>query len=335
MRRLLSLSFCFFFGHQLLAAEGKADVIRWKYSLEQARKGMAERNSIKTKSNFETALKEAEKFPDADIRKTETFVRYGEWLFGENKPGQAEPLLYSAVAQREKAHGTNHLQVAACLSLLGAVYLLEEKNDEGQTALERAKYIFAEKAGAQHPYVGMVESQLAGLYRDIGKYYLSEPLFKSALEKVSSSMYRAGWATDVTGGPVAGLIEFNPDPRFEANVRNSLGLLYKDMGEFDKAIEQFAQSIKLWENEMSKTDLSLTTYLYNLGFVATKAEKYGEAEKAFKRSLSILEKHKVGDHEVTRLTLLHLQFLAQKKGDAKQAQLYADKLKALPKKSAK
>jgi tetratricopeptide (TPR) repeat protein len=92
---------------------------------------------------------------------------------------------------------------------------------------------------------------------------------------------------------------------------NELGLLYKAMGKWDKAIEYYQRSLALCEKVGNERGMATT--FNNLGTAYRDRRKWDQAVEYYQRSLTIYRK--VGDEHGTAITLSSLGMMYQHKGE--------------------
>jgi CHAT domain-containing protein len=86
-----------------------------------------------------------------------------------------------ALALREAVLGGTHLEVAACLHLLGDIYRQQGDFARAEPLFQRALAIREAALGMNHPDVASSLNSLANLYREQGLYKQAEPLYQRAL----------------------------------------------------------------------------------------------------------------------------------------------------------
>ena len=94
----------------------------------------------------------------------------------------AAPLLNTALAVTEKAHGPDHPQVAGVLSQLAGVYGKQRRFSEAELLLRRSAYIREKMLGPNHPYVAQSLFGLAHILRQTQRETEAETLFRRSME---------------------------------------------------------------------------------------------------------------------------------------------------------
>jgi tetratricopeptide (TPR) repeat protein len=83
--------------------------------------------------------------------------------------------------------------------------------------------------------------------------------------------------------------ELNGQPEAEAEVRQTLGIVYFDIGDYDKAIAQHREAARLYETVFGERHASVITELGDLANAQRKAEKLTEAEQTARRAVALAE----------------------------------------------
>ena len=107
--------------------------------------------------------------------------RLGRDFSEQGRYAEAEPLLRRALANYEKAFGSDHPSVAIRVESLAAFYDAQNRFAEAEPLYKRALAIVEKTYGTNHPYVGHSLNSLALMYYAQGRYSEAEPLFRRAL----------------------------------------------------------------------------------------------------------------------------------------------------------
>jgi CHAT domain-containing protein/Flp pilus assembly protein TadD len=140
--------------------------------------------------------------------------------------------------------------------------------------------------GSDNPDVAAPLNNLAGLYRDHGRYAEAVPLFERALA-----------IREKANGP--------DDPDVAATL-NGLALLYQGQGRYGDAELLYKRSLAIREKSLGPDYRDVAESLNNLGILYWKQGRYAEAEPLFKRSLAIFEKTLGSEHPDVALSLNNL-----------------------------
>jgi len=91
-------------------------------------------------------------------------LAFADFYIGSFRFADAEPLLKSALAIRERTFGTNHRFLPPILVSLGRVYRWTERYGEAEQAVKRALAIREAEYGPEHEFVGHTALELGILY---------------------------------------------------------------------------------------------------------------------------------------------------------------------------
>ena len=95
--------------------------------------------------------------------------------------------------------------------------------------------------------------------------------------------------------------DLKTQPEVEAEMRNSMGIVYWELGEFDKAAEMHRQALTMQRKLVGYEHPSVATSLHHLARALREQGKRVESEATFRESLTMRKKLLGGDHaEVAR-----------------------------------
>lgn len=211
---------------------------------------------------------------------------------------QAEDL-FRELKRREKALGAEHLEVAAVLTNLAALYQVQGEYGEAEVLWQRALKIFEKNYGPEHPAVAGILDSLAELYRVQRKYELAEPLAKHAVLLREKAL--GDWHPDVA----ASLYE--------------LGAVYYSQGKTAEAEPLYRQAVAIWERGKGASPLELATALGQLGDHCFSQGRLEEAERLYGKALAIREEALGKEHsevEVLLNGLAHVRLAQGKLAEA-------------------
>ncbi|CAF5049885.1 unnamed protein product, partial [Rotaria sp. Silwood1] len=83
------------------------------------------------------------------------------------------------------------------------------------------------------------------------------------------------------------LIEKAPSDKHRADYNHQLGSVYKDMGEYSKALLYYEKSLDIYKKILSPNDPSLASSYNNIGLVYNSMGEYSKALSSYERSLEI------------------------------------------------
>jgi tetratricopeptide (TPR) repeat protein len=117
------------------------------------------------------------------------------------------------------------------------------------------------------------------------------------------------------------IIEQAGDEPGMAVIYNNLGFLYKDKGQWEKADECFRRGVEILEK--GSDAVGTADMVNNLGFLYKDRGQWEEAERYFRRGLAILEK--AGDERGMAIVLRNLGFLYKDKGEWEKAEEHLER----------
>ena len=137
-------------------------------------------------------------------------------------------------------------------------------------------------------------NDLAGLYRDQGRYADAEPLYKRALAIYEKAL--------------------GPDHPHVATSLNNLAGLYVNQGRYDAAEPLFKRALAISEKALGPDHPDVATSLNNLALLYRNQGRYDAAEPLYKRALAIYEKALGPDHPHVATSLNNLAGLYKNQG---------------------
>ena len=108
---------------------------------------------------------------------TDLLTKMGWYLLERGQYQEAEALLQQALMLRVHNLGSEHLDIAQSLTILGGLYRAQRKYEQAEPLYQRALSIREKQLGPKHPFTGSSLNALAVLYRAQGKYEQAEPLY--------------------------------------------------------------------------------------------------------------------------------------------------------------
>jgi Flp pilus assembly protein TadD len=147
----------------------------------------------------------------------------------DGRYADALPKAQQALALREQALGSDHLDVAASLSTLGEIYRAHGRFDDAERVHRRALAIREHRLGAGHPDVATTLNNLAMLHNARAVYAEAESLLKRAL----------GIVQQARETPLE-------NRRVEAEVLENLAKVYRALGRIAEAEEAQTKAMLLW-----------------------------------------------------------------------------------------
>jgi CHAT domain-containing protein/Tfp pilus assembly protein PilF len=175
----------------------------------------------------------------------------------------AEKLLSSTL----RHHLKKTIERGLLLGKLGDVYTYQSQFTKAQKTLEDALDILFNVAGENSSEYMLAAHNLALLYMSKGKYPEAEEIFDVALANIPPT-----------------------DPTY-ADVLNNQGLVYRNLGMFDRSESLFKRMRTIDSLALGNDHPDFAITLSNLGQVLTDGGKYAEAERTLLLSLDILKKN--------------------------------------------
>lgn len=131
---------------------------------------------------WQSALKEAERFGQKDGRYALSVDNLALTHHHLGRPQKAEPLYKLAVMIREASLSPNHKDVATSYSNLATVQFKQGKYTDAERSYKKALEIREEACGKNSKEVGSVLYQLGMVFHAQKKYPQAEDFYKRALE---------------------------------------------------------------------------------------------------------------------------------------------------------
>ncbi len=120
----------------------------WEKYTSDGHSAYAQERYVEAERLYLDALKEAEKFGDADTRLSISLNNLAEFYFDQDKLSKVEPLYRRAVTIAEKTLGPEHPSTAVSLNNLAYLYRDQGKYAEAEPLLKRSLAIWEKVAAA-------------------------------------------------------------------------------------------------------------------------------------------------------------------------------------------
>jgi tetratricopeptide (TPR) repeat protein len=228
----------------------------------------------------------------------------------DNKqPSKALPLLEQTLDKMKARLGADHPDTLTTMSALGGVYRRSGQWAKALPLLEEALAGHKAKRGLDHPNTLIAMNNLAMAYRDAGKLDKALPLFREALARKKAtlgdghpqtllSMANLAWAYQRAGQlaeavPLFELaldgLKVNPGAGNPTTlqVTDGLATAYFEARRYADAERLLALWIAEQRPKVPADPLGLALRLNKLGACQSQQQKYEEAEKALRESLTI------------------------------------------------
>jgi tetratricopeptide (TPR) repeat protein len=215
-------------------------------------------------------------------------------LFRAGKFSEAVPLARRALEIREKTLDPNHLNVAAALNDLAALYVSQGHYADAEPLYRRALAIRERALGPDHRDVALSLGNLALLRSNQGHYADAESLYKRALVIYEKAL--------------------GPDHPDVALLLNNFALLYYLQGHYADAESLYKRSLAIREKALGPDHPDVALLLNNLAVVYEREGHYADAEPLLRRSLAIREKALGPDHPDVAQSLNNLAMFDKSQG---------------------
>ena len=113
--------------------------------------------------------------------------------------------------------------------------------------------------------------------------------------------------------------KFKSSPRIEADIQNTIGGVYLDLGDFEVAARHYSRAVDLREEHAGPEHPDTLTSLNNLGLVREKQGRFDQALRLYERALASQRQHLGEEHPNTLTSTNNLAVLQQKRGALKTA----------------
>jgi len=228
-------------------------------------------------------------------------------LNGQGKYAEAIPLAIEVLKIVERAKGPSHPGVAACLDVLGGLYISFGDDGAAAPVLKRALEVHETLEGRESPNVATTLGLLAKVYMELGDYVSALPLATRALSirektlgeedfRVSTSLNALGEIYLNLGKPAEAESAFmraleirkkHGDAHGLAITLNLLGQLYYKERDYASAESLAIAALELGESALGKDHLHLADTCTILGKVKAAGGDFEEAFHYLKRTQEI------------------------------------------------
>ena len=226
--------------------------------------------------------------------------QYDTWAY--DTWAQRERLLPQALAA---AQSIEHYQLtseeAGRVLYQTALYLHDRaRYTEAEPLFQRARRVWEQALGPEHPLVASLLYNLALLYLEQGKYAEAEPLFQRALRIREQAL--------------------GPEHPLVAAPLTDLAILYREQGKYAEAEPLFRRVLRIWEQQVGPEHLDVARPLTGLAILYLEQGKYAEAEPLYQRALRIWEQQLGPDHPDVAAPLHGLANLYSRQGNYTEAE---------------
>jgi eukaryotic-like serine/threonine-protein kinase len=217
-------------------------------------------------------------------------------LYGElGYPGQGEKMVRQALAIHQKEFGSESLEAAASLNLLGRQLMGQYKRPEAARAHGEALAIRRRLLGQEHADTATSLSDLAAVYGEEGNVAEAEAMAREAL-RISRKV----------GGNNSSQV---------ADVLRNLCMILGNGGKWAEAEETAREVLKMRRNLHGPEHPSVAAALHDLAWAVNALEKFEEAETLEAEAVQMQERLLGGSHPDVAITLNSLGKLLGNRGD--------------------
>ncbi len=202
---------------------------------------------------------------------------------------EAEPLKRQALAITEKNLGSNHSEVAICLSNLAVLFQATNRFAEAEPLHRRALAITEKNLGPNHPDVAIILNNLGELLREMNRLKEAEGLYQRALAITKKNL-----GSD------------HPDIAIRLN---NLAVLLHQMNRLVEAEPLKRQALAITEKSLGPNHPDVAGRLINLAELLRETNRLAEAEPLYRRALAITEKGFGPEHPRVATCLSNLAVL--------------------------
>jgi CHAT domain-containing protein/Tfp pilus assembly protein PilF len=256
---------------------------------------------------------------------------------------QAGPLYDRAIALGERTMDPNSPELAQILARFGWLNADEGEIEKAEALYNRALKIDQEILGNDHPEVAWILDRLASLMEDKGDYAGSENLCKQALSALEKSvepddpmnawpLHDLAYVYWRTGDLTKSVHYFQrafdirekalgPNHPLVATSAGGLASAYRAIGDLKKSTDFHLKSLEIRKKVYGEDSFRVASGLNNLAIVYEEQNELDKAIIMFERALSIFEKHKSQEMNVS-YPLQNLSVIYRKKNDPEKAEAY-------------
>ncbi len=225
---------------------------------------------------------------------------------GKKEYKKALALNVKALNQKKELLGANDLQVAACLMSLGNLYEKMEKDDEALRCYQDALDI---RRGNEAVPLG----SCADTYTAMGKLFEKKKMYTEAAVHVQEALKLRKEAGDESSGMAIWNLHL-------------LAEIYRQQGDFDRAIEQCRLAVERMENRFGTEHPRYAIALEKLGLIYEAAQELEQAEEVLEKTAAIRREMLDEDNPQYLNTLEFLARVCTKQGKFEKAiRLYQEK----------
>ncbi|MGQ0634682.1 MAG: nSTAND1 domain-containing NTPase [Planctomycetaceae bacterium] len=244
------------------------------------------------------------------VEHAENLARVAEIFRKMARFGDAAELAQEALDLRKSLPGSNDVEVAQILELLGLCHSQLGQRDLAEHNFRDALAVYENAYGPEHLEVGLVCGRLAELFRQQGRFVEAAHVHARALRLLESAPHPDDYALAADYNDLAELYRnmgrfedaeplFNKaleivsrepvrDRRQLAEVQGNLGVFYGDRHDFERAETLLRQALDLDRRAVGSDNPHVAADLYKLARVLTARGNLDEADSCLVESERIL-----------------------------------------------
>ncbi|XP_041472246.1 nephrocystin-3-like isoform X2 [Lytechinus variegatus] len=220
----------------------------------------------------------------------------------------------------------DHLSVAQCFHLLGAIHGQGGKFGSAEAYYQQALMISENALGNSHLDVAKVLDSLVVIYRKQNKHNLADPLQKRA------HMIRKQAQTQLSAHQVRALsalrrrtlqmeqLTQGAESADLARTLNELGMLYYLQKNYRSAESYFQRALDMRESVLGPHHVDVAQSLHSLATLHNDRDQTNQAEELYERALAIRSSNMPQDHPLVLATARSLAVLYRKQGQYNKAE---------------
>ncbi len=188
-------------------------------------------------------------------------------LTDQGKYGEAQSMIERALAETERLHGPEHLDVAAGLNNLATTLVEQGHYQQAQQAFQRAVNIRSRVLGPGHPSVAHAMSNLCAVLLRQGKFAQAHTLYIKALAIVEKAL--------------------GPNHSRVAMVLSNLASVELELSQYQEANEHYRRALEIAQRIYGPRHPRIALVLNNMGELSIAEGKPGRALKQCRQALEI------------------------------------------------
>lgn len=249
---------------------------------------------------------------ESDLAVADSRRRLGLYLLNLGRYVEAEAMLAGALALYESLPGDHTVPFMEALNIMGEVSRARDQFEAAAAHFERGLALAREHLPAEHSRAAALRNNLAGLYKDLGRYDAAEPLLIRFLEDVRRS---PDPAPDVLATACLNLAEVyrlqdrlaEADPLYAEALAmarrvlpegspdlvpfiNQAAVAAHTLGRIAIAESLYRETLKIASRALGDTHPLIAQSLHDLGRALIERGNLGEAEASLRRALAIRER---------------------------------------------